>query len=150
MPESMPAFGTKRTRSVSRRRSALLSATAPMLVQPVPPSVENCQVPLVLSMAVMAMPSRAPGSTSAMRLPPAESMMSATSSPLLSVSSSSMAVRLMAPVLSSTGALLGSVTLTMTLVVSCPSTSVPMPPYSTTCRAVPAASSHVPPSSIAR
>ena len=75
-----------------------------MSVQPVPPSVEYCQVPLVLSMAVMANPSRAPGSTSVMRSPPAEVMMAAIVSPALLESSSLMAVRLMAPVLSSTGA----------------------------------------------
>ena len=75
--------GGNRTRSMSRSSRALLVATGPMSDQPVPPSVEYCQVPLVLSMAVIAIPSRAPGLASVMRLPPAEVMMAAIVSPRL-------------------------------------------------------------------
>ena len=61
--------GTKRTRSLSRSSRALESETVPTAVQPVPPSVEYSQVPLLLTRVVMAMPSSAPLSRSEIELP---------------------------------------------------------------------------------
>ena len=52
------------SRSVARSNRAELSATAPTSAQVDPLSVEYCQVPLLLSTAVTAIPSTAPASTS--------------------------------------------------------------------------------------
>src|SRR5206468_1037537 len=76
------AAGTKRTRvngSVPSRR-ALLLLTAPSAFQLVPPSMLYCQLPLVVSAAVMAMPLEPPASLS---LPATRS---ATSVPALALS----------------------------------------------------------------
>jgi hypothetical protein len=104
------ALGTKRTRSVLRRSNAESSATVPTASQLLPLLIEYCHVPLPLVSDVMAIPSTAPLSTSVMRSPPAEAMMLATVCPALLTSSSVIVVRVMSPVLSSTGASLTLVT----------------------------------------
>ena len=87
-----------------RSSNAELPATVPTELQLVPPLVEYSHEPLPLVVAVIAMPSTAAASTSVIRSPPALLMIEATVFPLLEVSSSVIVVRLIVPVLSSTGA----------------------------------------------
>src|SRR5690349_15671980 len=62
------ALGRNRTRfaALDPSRSDEVPLTVPTAVQPPPPSVEYCQVPLAPSAAVIAMPATAPASTSVM------------------------------------------------------------------------------------
>ena len=90
--------GTKRSSSVERSRRAESVETAPTAFQVVPPSIEYCQVPVLLTRPVTAIPFTAPVSTSVTL--PAISV--ETRSPLLVVWSSVIVVKLLAPV--STGA----------------------------------------------
>ena len=96
----------------------------PKALQLTPALVEYCQVPLVLSTAMTAMPSRAPASTSVMGSPPAPvAMRSKMVSPPGVASSSFTAVSAGVPELSSTGALFApspgsSVTVTLSVCVS--------------------------------
>ena len=114
------ASGTKRTRSAARSSRAEVSATAPTLAQVVPLSSEYCQVPLpvVTEAPVTAIPSTAPASTSVMRSPPALAMISATVLPVLVVWSSVMAVSVISPLLSSTGASFTGVTVRLAVSVA--------------------------------
>ena len=65
---------------MSVKTTAEESVTAPKLFHVLPPLVEYCQVPLVSSTAVTAIPSTAPLSTSVIRSPPALAMIAATRS----------------------------------------------------------------------
>src|SRR5258708_33412842 len=101
----LPAFigsGTKRTRSVERRSSAELFATAPTAVQLEPPSTENCQVPFACAVVVIAIPFRAPASGS-VTVP----MTDETSCPAVAVWSSVIVVKLAAAAFQ-TGAVLAA------------------------------------------
>ncbi len=69
-----------------------------------PLSIEYSQAPFPFVVAVIAIPSTAPESTSVIRSPPALLMMLATVLPPFAVSSSVIVVKVIFPVLSSTGA----------------------------------------------
>ncbi len=88
---------------------AELSDTAPKAVQVVPPSVEYSQVPLLVSVPVTAIPPTAPVSASVMLLP----IISETEVPWLPTSFWLIVARVELPELSSTGASLTAVTLTV-------------------------------------
>ena len=98
--------GTKRSLSVDRNNRAELLATVPTAFQVPPPSIEYCQVPVLLLRLVTAMPFTAPVSTS-LSLP---EIKVETRSPLLLVWSSVIVEKLLAP--ESTGA---SLTLVMVI-----------------------------------
>ena len=72
------ALGTNRSMSVLRSNNDEVPETVPTLDQVEPPLVEYSQLPLPLVVAVIAMPSTAPESTSVMRSPPALLMIEAT------------------------------------------------------------------------
>src|SRR5437667_2821017 len=84
----------KRTRVTASPASnnADVSATGPRASQVVPPSVEYCQRPLLLSTAVTAMPTGSPSASVTWPATRAE-----TSVPLLVTSSSLMVVKALAP-----------------------------------------------------
>ena len=82
-----------RNLSVDRSSSDEVLVTAPTAFQVEPLSVEYCQVPLLLTSEVTAIPLTAPVSTSAILV----AIKVETKSPLLEVLSSVMVVKLLAP-----------------------------------------------------
>src|SRR4051794_9807708 len=95
------ALGTKRTEVFASAASSSEAAALgePKLFQLLPPLVEYCHVPFVLTTAVTAMPDKAPASASVTFV----EISADTSVPGLLAGSSLIAVRLFAP--DSTGAL---------------------------------------------
>src|ERR1051325_4027873 len=106
-------LGTKRMRVLASEASsrAVASVGEPNGVQTPPLLIVNCQTPSVLSTAVIASPCLAPLSASWIFVPPKAAMIDDTAVPGFVVSSSLMAVKAGAPLLSRVGASLAAVTL---------------------------------------